>query len=145
METSGKKKRRLKILAFVGLSSVIVASGAYAIYFMSQPCTFLVNPGCGAPDPLNLLSSWINSPTSITLELYHGGQHGISLSSYYVRDPGGQLYSAPGWTGPTIAANTIQNVTLTIDGKDFTFQQGTSYTVTVRTSQNYVVTFTTST
>jgi hypothetical protein len=145
MGTPGKNRRRLKRLAYVGLTFVIIASLAYGVYWASQPCTLLVNPGCGAPDPLYVKSSTMNSATSLTLQIYHGGQHSISLSSYYVKDSVGNLYSSPGWTGPTIPPMTQLNVTFTIDGKNFTFQPKNSYTLGLHTSQNYIVDFTVTT
>src|SRR5467141_3947805 len=105
METSGKKKRRLRILAYVGLTAVVVVVGAlgYVAYWATQPPQPCKHPGCGGgPDALNVESSTIDSTTIMTLQIFHGGQHSLSLSSYYVKDAGGHLYSSPGWTGPTI-------------------------------------------
>jgi hypothetical protein len=136
-------------IAAVCVVFVAVAAGfAYFGYLESQSsglCTTVVNPGCGIPDSVNLVAAWMNSPTSITLELSHTGQDNLSLSSYYIKDTAGNIYAAPTWTSPAIPANTNLNVTLTIDGKNFAFQQGNSYTVTVRTSQGYIETFTVTT
>jgi len=104
-----------------------------------------VNPGCSGPDALNIISSWVDSTTSVTLQLFHGGQHNLGLSSYYVKDTGGDQYAAPYWIGPTFPANTMLNVTFMIDGKGFTFQPGNSYEVSSRTSAGYTVTFTVTT
>jgi hypothetical protein len=123
----------------------VVAGLAYFESLESQPCTLAFNPACNIPDNLNIVSSWIDSPTSITLELSHTGLNNLSLAGYNIKDNTGNQYSAPGWTGPTIPANTNVNVTLTIDGKDFAFQPGNSYQVTVRTSQGYIVTLTATT
>jgi hypothetical protein len=98
METSGKKKRRLRIFAYIGLTAVVVVVGAlgYVTYWATQSCTLVIHPGCGGrPDPLNVESSTIDSTTSMTLQIFHGGQHSLSLSSYYVKDAGGHLYSSP--------------------------------------------------
>jgi hypothetical protein len=132
-------------IAAVCVVFIAVAAGfAYFGYLESQtgPCTMPINPGCGTADSLNVVSAWMNSPTSITLELSHTGLDNLSLSSYYIKDTAGNIYAAPGWTSPTIPANMNLNVTLTIDGKNFAFQPGSSYQVTVRTSQGYIETFT---
>ncbi len=131
--------------AAVGVCLVTVAAGfAYFGSLESQaaaPCN-MANSGCGGPDVLNVISSWTDSTTSLTLELFHGGDHNLGLSSYYVKDVAGNLYSAPYWIGPTFPANTSLNVTFTIDGKAFTFQPGNSYQVSSRTSEGNTVTFT---
>jgi hypothetical protein len=143
METSARHRRRFKRLAYVGLTSVILVSLAYGVYWASQPCTLTIHPGCGGiPDPLYVQSSAINSATNMTLQIFHGGQHSISLTSYYVKDSVGHLYSSPGWIGPTIPPMTQLNITITIDGKDFIFQPKNTYTLGFHTSQNYNVDFT---
>jgi len=143
MGAPGKDRRRLKRFAYVGLTSAILASLAYGVYWASQPCTLTIHPGCGGiPDPLYVESSTMNSATSMTLQIYHGGQHSISLSSYYVKDSVGHLYSSPGWTSPAIPPMTQLNVTIMIDGKDFSFQPKNTYTLGFHTSQNYIVDFT---
>ena len=109
------------------------------------PCSILANPGCNTPDTLNIISSWIDSTTSVTLQLFHSGQHNLGLSSYNVKDDAGDLFSAPYWLGPTIPANTRLNVTFTIDGNSFTFHPGNSYTLSSRTSGGNTVTFTVTT
>ncbi len=130
------------VLAVALVLVTAVAGFAYFGYLETQPC---VNPGCNLPDPLTLVSSWMNSNTSITLELHNGGLHSLALVSYYIKDALGHLYSNPGWTGPTIPANSNMNITLTIDGSSFTFQPKNTYTVSTRTSENYLVTFTATT
>jgi hypothetical protein len=66
----------------------------------------------------------------------------LSLSSYYVKDAAGHLYSSPGWMGPTLPPMSHVNVTFTVDGRDFTFQTKNTYAVGVHTSQNYLIDFT---
>ncbi len=142
MKISEKARRTLRIVAIAGLLTVLAALGVLIYVISVGPCTFLVNPGCGAPKAqLFLEGSWINSPTSLTLKLLNGGSGSTSLSGYYVHDSVGHVYAAPGWTGPTIQPNSPLNVTFTIDGKDFTFQPKSSYTVTVDASIGYNFSF----
>ena len=121
---------------------MVLAGLAALIYVISQPCTVLVNPGCGAPKAqLFEEASWINSPTSLTLKLLNGGPQSTSLLSYNVDDSAGHVYAVPQWTGPAIQPNSSMNVTFTIDGKDFTFNSNSRYTVSVDTSVGYVFSF----
>lgn len=123
-------------------SLMVLAGLEVLIFVISQPCTLLVNPGRGAPAAILMIEeSWMNSPTSLTVLMRNSGRESTTLSSYYVKDSAGRLYASPGWKGPTIPGNAPMNVTFTIDGKAFTFQQNSSYTVTVHDSQNYDWTF----
>jgi hypothetical protein len=140
LDLSDKHRSKFKTFAYVGLVALIVVAAAYVAYFATQPC---VHPGCGGiPDPLSVEASTINSPTSFTLQIFHGGTQGLSLSSYYVKDAAGHLYSSPGWMGPTLPPMSHVNVTFTVDGRDFTFQTKNTYAVGVHTSQNYLIDFT---
>ena len=140
-----QKPNRWLAAAVIVCTVTVVAGFAYFGSLESQStglCTLVAAPGCNTPDTLNIVSSWIDTTTSVTLQLFHSGQHNLSLSSYDIKDNAGNLYNAPYWLGPTFPANTRLNITFTIDGNSFTFHPGNSYTLTSRTSQGNTVTFT---
>lgn len=117
---------------------MVLAGLGVLVYVIAEPCTLLVNPGCGMPAAiLTAEGSWMNSPTSMTVLMRNTGRQSTTLSSYHVKDSADHLYSSTGWTGPTIPVNAPMNVTFTIDGKDFTFQSNGSYAVTVYDSHDY--------
>jgi len=78
----------------------------------------------------------------MTLNIRNSGTAAVSIMAYYVKDPGGNLYSNSNWAGPMITPNALVSVHVFIDGKAFTFQHGTTYTVTMITSRSGQFTFT---
>ena len=106
--------------------------------------------GCGTfgPEPcpgreaLDVESFSFDSPTNVTLNIRGSGTAAVSLTAYYVKDSLGNVYSSSSWTGPTVGPNALVSVHVFVNGKAFTFQHGTPYTVTVITSRNYQFTFT---
>ena len=141
MKAAGKDRLALRIFAIAGLLMISAGLGLM-MSARSQPCGGVVNPGCLTGARLVSEGSWLNSPTSLTMEIRNIGRQSTSLSSYYVQDSNGHLYSAPTWVGPTIPVNTPANVTFTIDGKDFAFYQNYSYTISVHSSVGGVFSFT---
>ncbi len=130
---------------FVALLTILALSSA-----VFGILVFVGNNGCGAfgPEPcpaletLNILSTTVNSPTSVTLQVVNSGVKTVSMIAYYVKNVNGTTYANSNWSGPTIQPNGMASVNITIDGAAFTFRQGYSYTVTVITATNDQFTFT---
>jgi len=97
---------------------------------------------CPGREDLNIISSTLNSPTNITIQIINTGSVQISLTSYDVQNANGRVYSNNNWSGPTIAPNAIRTTDLLIDGNIFTFQSGSYYTITLITLRNTVLTLT---
>ncbi len=70
------------------------------------------------------------------------GTAAVTFTAYYVQDSFQNRYSSVGWSGPTIPVNVSLVVNVTIDGRAFTFQPGTSYSVVMLTAKNNQFTFT---
>ncbi len=87
----------------------------------------------------------MNSPTSVTLRIIDTGSVAVSLESYYAKDSNGQTYASNNWSGPNIGPNTTVSVNIIIDGRAFTFQAGSYYTILLVTGRNNQYTFTVST
>jgi hypothetical protein len=91
---------------------------------------------CPGREDLMVISSTLNSPTNMTVQILNTGSVAIFLMSYSVQNANGRVYSNNNWSGPTIAPNAIRNSTLLVDGTGFTFQSGSYYTITLITTRN---------
>jgi len=78
----------------------------------------------------------LNSPTNATLTLKNTGSVAVYLAAYKVTGPNGLYFANTNWTGPAIGPNYIGAANILIDGKAFTFQSSTSYTISITTSRN---------
>jgi hypothetical protein len=117
------------------VSILVIASAVLGLLFYESTYPLCSGP-CPSRESLNLMFSTVNSPTSVTLKMINAGPRAISLASYYVKDSNGQTYASNNWSGPNIAPNTTVSVNVLIDGKAFTFQTGSTYTVLMVTSRN---------
>ena len=141
MEASSKRHLSAgeREAAVILVSILVIASAVLGllIYESTYP-----SGGGGPHEAFNLVSSTVNSPTSVTLKIINTGSVGVSLVSYYVKDSNGQTYASNNWSGPTMSPNTTVSVNLLVDGKAFTFQAGSNYNIGMVTSRNNQYTFT---
>ena len=84
----------------------------------------------------------IESPTNVTLTILNTGSIAVNLASYTVRDSNGAQFDNTSWTGPLIDPNQNMTANILIDGKSFTFQPTSTYTIIVVTSRSNPFTFT---
>lgn len=101
-----------------------------------QPYPWCPQPPCLAQVMINVDSYRVNTPTNATLNIVNTGTIQVTLIAYYVKDPQGNQYSNPSWSGPTILPQRLMPVNILIDGRYFTFQSRTGYTITMITSRN---------
>ena len=97
---------------------------------------------CPGREDLNIITSSVNSPTNMTIQIWNTGSVATSLTSYNVRNPYNQPYANNNWLGPTVDPSAYTNINLLIDGNAFTFHSGTYYTITLISSRNNQFTFT---
>ncbi|HZY46164.1 MAG TPA: hypothetical protein VFE96_00045 [Candidatus Bathyarchaeia archaeon] len=132
-------------VAIAFLMSILIASAAFfglMLYAGSVGCgAFNPNP-CPNQVTLLLISSTMNSPTNVTLQIINSGSKAVALISYNVKDGAGQVYSNNNWYGPMLSPSRAVFTNIIIDGRAFTFQSRSSYTVSVITSTNYEFSFT---
>ena len=141
MEERPKKKwsageREAAVILF---STLVIASAVLGLLVYETTVPFCGGAPCPARESLSIISTTVNSPTNVTLRIINTSPVAVSLASYYVKDAYGQTYANNNWAVPNISANTTL-----IDGKTFSFQHGSSYTIIVVTSRNnqYMFTFT---
>ena len=63
------------------------------------------------------------------------GNYSATPISYYVKDPAGNQYGNPNWSVPTIPLMANVTLIILIDGNEFTFQHGNSYTIILNTQR----------
>jgi hypothetical protein len=73
----------------------------------------------------------INTPTNLTVNIRNVGSVSDTLIAYYVKDSAGNQYADSNRDGPIIAPSIIIPINILIDGRAFTFQTGTPYTVSI--------------
>ena len=117
------------IIVVVGTGLSLFLAGRYG----SLPCGYGPCPG---KEMLNLETRSVNTPTNMTLNILNTGSVWISLVSYSARPTSSQTYSNSTVSGLSFGPNTLLAVNIIIDGGRFTFQPGTSYTITLVTSRN---------
>jgi len=139
--STGEKATALALVLFLGISVTFFGVVIYAASTAPRFCGSFGATPCPGREDLNIISSTLNSPTNITLQIINTGSVQFSLASYSVQNANGRIYSNNSWSGPTIAPNAIRTTNLLIDGNAFTLQSG-SYTITLITSRNNVFTFT---
>jgi hypothetical protein len=108
---------------------------------VGYPATCLVYP-CPAHEMLTMESYKVNSPTNATLTIVNTSPIGIGFSSYKVSQSHGAQFTYENWTEPMLEPNQMFNASIIISGASFTFQSGTSYTITIVTLRNNPFTFT---
>ncbi len=108
------------------------------------------NPVSGSEGPVYSDSAFFSSNTSVTLDLRNAGGATVTLVTYYVKDPSGDTYELPGWSGPNIAPNSVVATNFligsscngcTLTGNAFTFTTGMTFAVEVMTSGNHIFTY----
>jgi hypothetical protein len=134
-------QRVLKILTVAAVCGPIaVAAGLFLTGYGQS--ILIHNPG-GPHETLCLESSQLNSSTNMSLNLVNCGNYPATPLSYYVQDSAGNTYADPNWSAPTIPLNTHVTLNILIDGKAFTFQHGSGYTIELNTSRaHYTYTIT---
>src|SRR5712664_637385 len=140
--STGEKATALALVLFLGIFVTFFGVEIYASSTGSGFCGSFGATPCPGREDLNIISSTLNSPTNITIQIINTGSVQISLTSYDVRNANGRVYSNNNWSGPAIAPNAIRTTDLLIDGNIFTFQSGSYYTITLITSRNTVFTLT---
>ena len=105
-------------------------------------CGAFVAEPCPGREDLNFTTSSMNSPTNITIQVWNVGTVSLSFVSYYVKDSYGQTYANPSWSGPSVYPNARATFNVLIDGKAFTFQSSSYYTIILVTSRSTQFTFT---
>ena len=165
-----RDKKGINTILAALLMVVIVVVAAVMVYAWATgllSALLVQNPV--PKESMSLESPAFISTTNMTLSLRNTGSVAISLTSYYVKDSGGNQYARLSWatdTGPkgsaanppigSIAPNGLGiastpigtggagqcGSSCSLSGTTFTFQSGFSYTVTVVTSRNNQFTFT---
>ncbi len=78
----------------------------------------------------------MNSPTNTSMKIMNTGPMSVAFVSYLVKDTYGQVYASANWSELSLSPNAVVTVNILIDGKDFTFQSSSSYTIVLVTSRN---------
>ena len=122
----------------IGVIIIVIVGGA-SFLFLTGRIGFSPLP-CGGPCPgkeaLFLESYQVNTPTNMTLTIVNTGVASTYFVSYSVKSAAGQVYSNGSWSEPSFGPNDRLAVNIVIDGIGFTFQSGSSYTVTIGTARN---------
>jgi hypothetical protein len=84
----------------------------------------------------------VNSATNATLTIWNTSPVGIGFSSYKVCQSNSAQFNYENWTEPMLEPGQMLNASIIITGASFTFQSGTSYTITIVTLRNNSFTFT---
>jgi len=151
MEEDAERKRKwstrekataLVLVLFLGIFVTFFGVVIYASSTEPRTCGFFGATPCPGREDLNIISSTLNSPTNVTIQIINTGSVQFSLASYSVQNANGRVYSNNNWSGPAIAPNAIRPTNLLIDGNIFTYQSGSYYTITLITSRNKVFAFT---
>src|SRR5207249_10344029 len=140
--STGEKATALALVLFLGIFITFIGVVIYASSTAPRFCGSFGATPCPGREDLNIISSTLNSPTNITLQIINTGSVQFSLASYSVQNPNSRVYSNNSWSGPTIAPNAMRTTNLLIDGNAFTFQSSSYYTITLITSRNNQFTFT---
>ena len=115
---------------------IVVVGAGLSIFLASQYSSIPCGGPCPGREGLNLETRSVNTPTNMTLNILNTGSVWVSLVSYSARPTSSQTYSNSTVSGLSFGPNTLLAVNIVIDGGSFTFQTGTSYTITLVTSRN---------
>jgi hypothetical protein len=99
---------------------------------------------CFPRETLSLESSQTNSSTNMTLQLKNTSSVSIAICYYMVEDTTNQQYTSntnPVPCGPSMAPGTSVSFIVLIDGKLFTFNTGSTYTIGLVTTRNNEIRF----
>jgi len=91
---------------------------------------------------LAMESCKVNSPINATLTIWNTSPVGIGFSSYKVSQSNSAQFNHENWTEPMLEPGQLFNASIVISGASFTFQSGTSYTITIVTLRNNSFIFT---
>jgi hypothetical protein len=134
------------VVAFSALLGILAASGEAGTNCgcgtpVGFPPTCVVAP-CPAHEMMTMESYKVNSPTNATLTMRNTGWLSIGFSYYQVSQSNSAMFTHLNWTEPILPPNQALDATVVISGASFTFQPGTSYTITIVTLRNNPFTFT---
>jgi len=110
------------LVALIGAESALLATTTSA-----SDC----QPDCNGYGRLFVESFQANTPTNATVMVRNTGPSPMTLHSYTVLSSIGASYTQVSWSGPTIPVNSPVPVTILIDGKDFTFDWGITYSLKI--------------
>jgi hypothetical protein len=91
---------------------------------------------------LTMESYKVNSPTNATLTIVNTSPLSIGFSYYIVSQSNNAQFTHDNWTEPILPPNHVLDANILVSGATFTFQSGTSYTITIVTTRNNPFTFT---
>jgi hypothetical protein len=133
-------------IAFAALTGILVAAAQPGMTCacgppVGFPPTCVVNP-CPGSEMLAMDSYKVNSPTNATLTIVNIGSLSIGFSYYQVSQSNSAQFTHDNWTEPILPPNQTRSANIVISGAPFTFQSGTSYTITIVTMRNFLYTFT---
>jgi hypothetical protein len=128
------------VIAIAGVTLIVVL-------FTSAQLGTVYSCGGGCPpvmlhETVVMQSYILNSLTNATLMLKNTGSVAVYLAAYKVTGPNGLYFANTNWTGPAIGPNYIGAANVLIDGKAFTFQSSSSYSISITTSRNTQFQFT---
>ena len=113
-----------------------LCGGCY--HYNAPGCVVTPCPGLEA---LNVETSQIKSPTSMTLNIRNSGAASVGFLSYKVQYNADQ-FTKMNLTEPSIGINQVAAINIVIDGNAFTFQSGNTYSIAMTTARNNIFTFT---
>src|SRR6267143_2903035 len=134
--STGEKAAALALVLFLGVFVTFFGVEIYASSTEPRFCGSFGATPCPGREDLNIISSTLNSPTNVTIQIINTGSVQFSLASYSVQNANGRVYSNNNWSGPAIAPNGIRTANLLIDGNAFTFQSGSYYAISLITSRS---------
>ena len=131
--------QRMRSILIVAIVAGVMASGALVVLAWNailHPC----GPGFEAHEGLVPVSSKVNSPTNMTLEIQNVGTLETTLVSYTVKDVSGDSYSQSFNPQPVLCGNVEYTATIIlagqVTGQPFTFQHGNSYAILIDTAHS---------
>ena len=146
-----RDKKAISTILAALLMVVIVVVASVMVYAWSTGLLGALmgtNPNVGQ-ETLTLDPSQRINGTAFSLNLRNQGQVSTTLTGYYVRDAAGTgtYQRLSGWSGPTIAVNTVGTAIVTITasgtgwtGTPFAFTVGYTYKIQVQTAQGTLLT-----
>ncbi len=140
------------IASLLMVTIVVIASVMVFVYATGLFGALLVAPKTSAEAVGLEYTSFSPNNNQVTLYLRNTGGATVTLTSYYVKDNYGNLYSQASWTPVyTFAPTTLAQANVTISsacvgcgniGTPFTFKTGNAYTVNLVSSRGGQFSFT---
>ena len=126
-------RKKFSVLTMIGLVALI---GAESALLATTTSASSCQPDCNGFGSLFVESFQANTPTNATITVRNTGPSPMTLHSYTVLSSTGASYTQVSWSGPTIPVNSPVPVTILIDGKDFTFDWGITYSLKITTARS---------